>query len=465
LLFLLAIVALAVTLFNYRVGIWFLVFLLPLSSTTIFPRQLFGITGANPYNLLLGITIVAFVLRRAYSTKVTTIGVYLPRLWWAYVLPIVAAALVGVRHIHEIPSFVHALGLVHFTSADGYLRDALIKPLTYVFLSLLIGLAIQDGMKPRSVVVAMCMSVCLLTVYIGNFAVQSGLSLATLSNASARESFAPTGLHANGLGAFAAMGLTMMVFALTNKHLDHGLRWLFSATAALSGILLLISFSRGGFVAFAVGLTIFLISQRQLKIIAISILAAGVIFVLLPAEFYDRLLTGLGTGRSMALHRSDDPLTAGRVAGVWIPLLPVVFDHPVFGNGLLSIAWSAPLRNGSLALATLHPHNVYLKILLEMGFVGLILMILFFIELWKRFRHAAISPSVPKEMAWVFSAAAASLVGYAVLGFTAGDYLPVYANGPIWISLGLLLGFPARETTVLAEQWLKPNSPTRHRYP
>ena len=39
-------------------------------------------------------------------------------------------------------------------------------------------------------------------------------------------------------------------------------------------------------------------------------------------------------------------ITAGRVDGIWLPLLPEVLKHPIFGTGHSSILWSEAMRNG-----------------------------------------------------------------------------------------------------------------------
>ena len=100
---LVALVAAGFTLANYRFGLWCLVLLLPLSATAIFPREILGITGANPYNALFGITLLSFFAERLWKPEAGWTLAY-PRFWWAYLAPIVVAALVGVMHFSEIPA-------------------------------------------------------------------------------------------------------------------------------------------------------------------------------------------------------------------------------------------------------------------------------------------------------------------------------------------------------------------------
>lgn len=448
-LFFLTIVASCVTIANFRLGVWFLVLLLPLSATSIFPRQMFGITGANPYNLLFALTLFALAAEQLAHRRLASVPRPYPRMWWGYLIPVAIAAVIGTRHIGEIPGFVFTRELVHFTSAGGYLRDVLVKPITYLLLAFLVGRAIKGGMKPGSILTALCFSVWLLGAWVLAYIALTGFSLGDLSGSSARGLLTRTGMHANELGMMSAFVLTLMVFALSAASISRIQRLLFLITAGCALVLLVLSFSRGGLVAFAAGMLVFFITQRRMKVILISLFAAAFLLPFLPAEFYERLGTGLGTGGSQVMHSANDPLTAGRVAGVWIPLLSEVKAHPLFGNGLLSVAWSMPLRTGAMTIPSLNPHNMYLKMLLEVGLIGAVLVLLFFADLWRRFRFAARDAQTPVQMRWIFEAAAAAFLGACVAGMSGGDYLPHPANAPLWIMLGLLLAVPAGQFKAL----------------
>lgn len=435
-------VAAGLTLRNYRFGLWFLVLLIPISAAPVFPRALLGIPGANPYNALLGLTLLSLLAEHLSRRKPNPFMAY-ARFWWAFLLPVALAALIGSQHFDEIPHFAFLTGPVHFTTLGGYLRDIFAKPMLYVLVALLLGAALRDGMKPTAVIVALCLSLWVFAAWVGGYVVVAGIGLGQLANATNREALSGTGLHANDLGSLAAAMLTLMVFAIAGANRAATLRWFYVATAGIAGTLLLISFSRGAWLAFAVGLTVFFIMQRRVRVVIAGVLVLACALPLLPTEIYERLSTGIGTGGSLVLHSGDDPLTAGRVAGIWIPLFSEVRAHPLFGNGLFAIAWSEPFRTGAMRLATLNPHNLYLKLLLEIGVVGLILVLWFFAGLWRRWRAAGSDVPTPGEVKWFFSGAAAALLGYAAFGLSGGDYLPEPANVWLWIAFGLLLGVRA----------------------
>jgi O-antigen ligase len=435
-----ALIALAVTvatLMNYAVGVWFLVLLLPLSGTTFFPHQLFGIAGANPHNLLLAMTLLSVAIPAIWHGRYHGIYAY-PRLWWGYVAPLALGVGIGSDHVDEIPGYIFRLDLVKFDNIAGYLRDCFVKPLTYLLIAILMGSAIRDGMKFRALVIAICVSLFLVAGLIFFYIVSQGYGLEILSSAHYRHALTETWINANDVGALGAFVLTLMLFMLAHDT-DRHMRWLLLLTAIVAGGLLFVSFSRGAFVAFFVGLCAFLIRQRRFSVIMVIVLILAVLVPLLPGELYERLGTGFDTG-GQNITSKNDQLTAGRVAGVWLPLLPEVRKNPVLGNGIESMMWSGPFRNGAIIPNTTNPHNSYLKAALDVGFVGLGLFLLFFVDLRRRFLDVARDPKTPPLEAGLFQGGAAAILGYAVFAFTGGDYLPRTSNVYIWMLLGLLLG-------------------------
>jgi O-antigen ligase len=88
----------------------------------------------------------------------------------------------------------------------------------------------------------------------------------------------------------------------------------------------------------------------------------------------------------------------------------------------------------------LNPHNLYLWAVLDMGFVGLGLLVLFFADLRRRFLSVAMNSSTGPLEAALFQGGAAALLGYAAFGLSGGNYVPTTSNVYLWILLGLLLG-------------------------
>ena len=92
---------------DFRVGAFLLVLVLPFGNTSYFPHSLFGVTGLNPTNLLLGATLISALVHR----KMARIA---PRqLLWLFVAPILSAGVMGMRHVDEIAPYFMESGLMH----------------------------------------------------------------------------------------------------------------------------------------------------------------------------------------------------------------------------------------------------------------------------------------------------------------------------------------------------------------
>src|SRR5262249_16864684 len=87
---------------DFRIGVVLLILLLPISRSTVFPHEMLAITGLNPLTLLLFWTLAASLLHGLFDGSLRR---FLPRpLLWMYVVPILAAGVMGSRHVDEIPT-------------------------------------------------------------------------------------------------------------------------------------------------------------------------------------------------------------------------------------------------------------------------------------------------------------------------------------------------------------------------
>src|SRR3954468_13002913 len=89
---------------DFRIGVALMIVLMPISRSWMFPHAMLGITGLNPFNLLL-VGTVGSLLLQGLSGKARALLVPHPLLW-LYVVPIIAAGVLGAGHVHQIPSFL-----------------------------------------------------------------------------------------------------------------------------------------------------------------------------------------------------------------------------------------------------------------------------------------------------------------------------------------------------------------------
>src|SRR5262245_12669933 len=202
-----AVIFCVATLIDYRVGAVALIVILPIAGVWFFPHSMFGFTGLNPVNLLLAATLGSFLLRGRQLSLLT------PKpLVWFFVVPILIAGVIGMRHVDEILPFFYENLLVHYIDAGGYFRDAALKPLLIVATALAVGAAMAQSQKPERFLVPLIVSVLVMSLTAIGYVLYSGASLRDLSSTGARDFLSAMGMHANDLGRLYAIAYALLLF-------------------------------------------------------------------------------------------------------------------------------------------------------------------------------------------------------------------------------------------------------------
>ena len=419
-------------LIDYRIGALLLILLLPLSATSLFPHSLMKITGLNPINLLLAGTLGAYLLRGRLEHPAPLV----PRpVAWLYILPIVLAGLLGAMYVDQIYAPFIEEEMVLFTNWRGYLRDQMVKPLLTVVAALLVGAAVAKARKPEPFVVALVISACALAFVMFGFIIAAGVGLEALASPRTRSFFTDMGMHANTLGRLFITAYALLLFSWwESKHPPASLG-LFAALGIVS-LAILLTFSRNAFLCFFLVNALFLVWRFNAKKLALAVLAAGIAVGLAPEQIYQRITYGFDAG--------TNAVSAGRVEGIWQPLLPETLKSPFWGNGLDSILWAHPMTSGAMELVT-HPHNAYLEALLDMGLIGLALLLAYYWHVWKGFRALGSNAYLSPMVRGFFQGACAALIAFAVSGLSGGSLRPEPENITLWIAIGMMYGLLARK--------------------
>jgi O-antigen ligase len=419
-------------LYDFRIGAVLLAICLPIASSTLFPSNLFGITGANPLNMLMGVTLLSFLLHGRVSPRAGPVAS--PRLLWLYVVPILFAGFLGSRHVNSIHPELYELMAIDFTNATGYLRDMMVKPLFTVVIAVLIGAAVARAKKPEGFLIPIGIAIWFLCLMSIKQVARTSLSLEEISNPRMRTFFSSTGLHANDLGRVFAVAYAFLLFAWWESK-DRLFKLTCLATMALVVMALIFTFSRGAFLGFVVVNGLFFLWKFNLKTTALFLLAGVAFFALLPPEMYTRLSMGFG--------QDANAVSAGRIEGIWLPMLSELWRSPIWGNGLGSFMWSEPMLSGQTLVAT-HPHNAYLEAYLDLGLVGLALVLAYYWHVWKGLRTLGNNAFLSPELRGFYKGAAAALISFFVTGLAGSSLMPRPEYALLWIAIGMMYGQFAR---------------------
>lgn len=419
----------------HRFGVWWMCLLFPLAQTVLVPRQVMGITGLNPLNILTAATFASLILAWLSSTLVhKPIGMppFPKVLLWLYVLPIGLAALHGAPSVDRIPAYYHQIHSIAFEDAGGYLRDAAMRPMFLVLFSVLVAMVFRDSRDPRIYIVPSLISALVLCALVGYVLLQSGLSLGVLGSTKARGVLSGLGMHANEISLLLNSALALTLFSLRGAR---GLTWLALAIcASVFGCSVLLTFSRGGFLGLFVIFVAFLLHANSPRSAIAAVLLAICVALALPDAVIERASTGVSSGDRSAI-------SAGRADAIWPHVIPVVFDSPLIGGGLMSILWSPPARSGLISVA--QTHNAYLGLLLDMGLLGFLCVMAFFAWAWRQVRAASREADEP-FFHHFFAGAAVTIPLLFAQGISDDRFTPTTTQTFMWFGIGAALGYRQR---------------------
>jgi O-antigen ligase len=303
-----------------------------------------------------------------------------------------------------------------------------------VLFALLTGAAVARSRKVEWFFVPALVSIWLMGLLAVLYFVLSGYHITMLAGSGAREFLSPLGLHANDLGRLYAIAYALLLFACAETS-DSLLRSVLVASMGLVAVALVLTFSRGALFGFVVVNALFLLSRRSAAtwIAGCAVAAAGL--WLLPDAVYERL--------SLGFDADLNTVSAGRLDTIWLPLLPEFARSPLFGHGLSSIMWSDAMRMGVI-LPVDHPHNAYLRALLDMGVVGACLVLAYFVHVWRGFQRLGSDPSLSPLQRGFYAGAAAGLVSFLVAGVAGSSLTPVPEQSFLWLAVGMMYGEHAK---------------------
>ena len=426
------VIACIATLLDFRAGAVALMVMLPIAGVWFFPHAMFGFTGLNPVNLVLAATLASFAMRGR------RLALLAPKpLVWLYVVPILAAGAIGVQHVDEIMPFFYENLLINYTEGLGYFRDAAVKPLLIVLSAVVIGAAVAQSKKPERFIAPIVVSVWVMSLTAIGYVLASGLKLGDLSTTGARGFFSAMGMHANDLGRLYAIAYALLLFTWGETK-SHALKTLLVLTMGVLSIALILTFSRGAFVGYMLINALYFFWKFNARTLGIAALVAAVAALMMPGAVMSRLMLGFGSGGDA------NTVSAGRIDGIWGPLF--LFDawkSPVWGSGLDSVLWSHAMWSGTMELVT-HPHNAYLQAFLDMGLIGLALLLLFYWHvaqgLLKLGSNAYLSPT----MRGFFQGAFAGLLCFLATGMVGSSLRPIGEFTFLWLAIGMMYGVRGR---------------------
>ncbi|MFP5390668.1 MAG: O-antigen ligase family protein [Gammaproteobacteria bacterium] len=415
-------------LLDFRAGVAFSIVLMPLSPLSFFPHEMLGVRGLNPLNVIILMTMISYVvhagLRRWRDPLIPA------RLLFWYLTPIIIAGLIGTQYVSLIPPHYEAERLLQFHDSIGYLRDLLIKPQFLVMLALMVALAVRHSKKPERFVYLMLVSSWVFCALVGWLLATSGMSLRQLASPLARTFLGQLGMHANEMSLLLNTMYAMTLFSIRDQ--THGaLRNVLFVSSLMLAFCVLMTFSRGGFLGLLLINVIYFWKRISIKTVVIFLLVGATLGPFVFDAVMERALTGVDVGDRGAV-------TAGRLDGIWLPLLPYVLEEPVLPHGLFSILWSPPIRLNRM-LPVAQTHSAWLGGLMDLGLVGFGFVLAFLLFVRREFIRLSREHASPL-LQGLFAGGAVCIPVWFIQGVTDDHFTPWFSQSFLWIAIGILMG-------------------------
>ncbi|MCL1877834.1 MAG: O-antigen ligase family protein [Defluviitaleaceae bacterium] len=188
------------------------------------------------------------------------------------------------------------------------------------------------------------------------------------------------------------------------------------------------TYSRGGYVAFAMGIAVFILLTAP-RLVPIALLAMVISLPIIPAGIIERLFT-LGQDSSSQYRFL-----------IWGGVGRMLEDFWVQGIGMGPAAFIRIYRSYAHPLAerAMHSHNMFLDIITHSGIGALLAFFAYLFGLFKRGIAAHASEVEPENKVYL-AAGIASLAVFVALGV--GEYVWFYPRVMLvfWVMTGLLTG-------------------------
>ena len=226
----------------------------------------------------------------------------------------------------------------------------------------------------------------------------------------------------NGLAAFEAQ-LALFCFGLYTFERSKLVKAGLLAYILLCGYCLLFTFSRGGYLGFLSGL-FFLGLVRERKLLILIALFLIIWQTVLPTVVTERILMTYDNGKIDS--------SAGERVTIWQDAMVLVPQQPIFGTGFDTYEFMGRVEEYR------DTHNLYLKILVETGILGLLL---FMVLLWKNFRLSFQLFRLTSDplLKGIGLGAAACTVCAFMVNFFGDRWMYLQVNGYLWTMLGLVV--------------------------
>jgi O-antigen ligase len=432
---------------NWFVSLCGAVLLMAVVQHPDFPNSIGGIQGANPWNLLLLMVVLAWACKRKSEGLIWDMPPLISCLLIGYLIVV----LVGVIRLLGEPPISPDYTFMTIISED------LINCIKWV----IPGLLLYDACRTRrrvaiTIAVVMALYFLLAVQVVKCMPLSSAISGNDLSARASKVTQSNMGYNRVTLSMMLAGASWAMLCCLPLLKKNYAIV-LVVAAAAVIALGQALTGGRTGYVAWGtVGMILAFVRWRRLLLV-IPVVAMA-IAVLLPGV-RERMLQGIGGNSGSIVVETDQyEMTSGRNIA-WPKVIEKIGENPIVGYGRKAMSTTGIKRNlmEDHGENFGHPHQAYFQVILDNGLIGFAVIIPFYlIVLWRGFR--LLSDRIDPLNA-VAGGVVVSLVLALMIGAMGGQtFYPREGSVGMWVAIGVALRMSVDRNRAL-ESGLLPSHP------
>lgn len=442
----------------YR-GLCFMLPLLAVLERPDMPREMLGIGGVNPFNILLGYVLVAWFVQRRNDGSRWRVDPKVTRLLAIYMLILAVSTYRAFADLGSLNGAYVYLGRSP-TSTSEFLIDAVINTVKWLIPGLLIAVGANSKERVRLAVVGILLTGALLSLQVIAKMMPALIGGQDLADRALRVLDRDLGYHRVDLAAITA-----------------SMAWAFLAARPAFNRVIAPAITIGGFLLCTLAMAAtggragmlswimcaLVLGFLKWRKILILVPVVAILAVAIVPGLRDRVFEGFGgddtsqeqMDRRTRMGAIDESgrdryaITSGRVV-VWPMVIEQANKRPIVGFGREAMQRTgivARLRDELNITSFGHPHNAYLQLYLDTGLIGVFVVGWFF---WLLVRKSLRVFEDPPDRS-AFMVATMSL-SFLVINLTASlgsqSFYPKQGATLFWIVIGLSLSQLMRREAV-----------------
>jgi O-antigen ligase len=445
---------------NWYRALCFMLPMLAVLERPDMPRQMLGISGFNPFNILLGIILIAWFFQRRYDGSHWTAGKTATRLFIAYMVVIGVSVMRAYFDVEAMAFSQLLAGREEIVTKGSFIMDNVVNSAKWMIPGLLISVGAKSEERVRLAAIGLLLTGALLSLQVISKMLPGLIGADDLASRALRVLDRDIGYHRVNLAAITASAAWAFLAA---KPI---LKTKFRGAISLGGfglctIAMIATGGRMGMLAWLSAAIVFGFLRWRKMLVLIPIL--GILAIAVIPGLRDRVLQGF-TGddattsaqqfeRRSAMGAIDESgrdrysITSGRVV-VWPMVFEKAMEKPIIGHGQIAMQRTGIVErlNTELRITTFgHPHNAYLQLFIDTGIVGIIIIGMFY---WILFRNSVRAFRQPRnETEYVI---ASIVIAFFVVNLAASlgsqSFYPKQGATLFWIAIGLALAWFTNES-------------------